>query len=45
MTEPELEMVKALCARINEENDHKVFTELLLELEALLEKVSPNGHR
>lgn len=48
MTEHEREMVKTLCARITEEKDRKVFTELLIELDALLEKVSvhsPPTHR
>ncbi len=37
MTVHEREMVTSLCARINDEEDPNVFTELVIELEALLE--------
>ncbi len=37
MTVHEREMVTSLCARINDEKDPYVFTELVIELEALLE--------
>ena len=40
MTEPEREMVTTLCALISDEKDPHVFSELLVELEALLEKMS-----
>jgi hypothetical protein len=40
MTEPEREMVTTLCALISDEKDPHVFSELLVELEALLEKIS-----
>jgi hypothetical protein len=40
MTEDERAMVTTLCARINDEKDPHVFTELLIELEVLLEKFS-----
>jgi hypothetical protein len=39
MTEHENEIVKSLCARINEEKDSKVFAELVIELNLLLDKV------
>jgi hypothetical protein len=39
MTEHENEMVKTLCARINEEKDTKAFAELVIELNLLLDKV------
>ena len=39
MTEHENEMVKTLCARINEEKDSKAFSELVIELNLLLETV------
>ena len=40
MTEHEREMVTTLCARIGDEKDPDIFTELLVELEVLLENVS-----
>ena len=40
MTEHESEMVKTLCARIRDEQDPILFTELLTELDALLEKLA-----
>ena len=43
MTEHERQMVTTLCARISEEMDPIVFTELLVELDALLEKL--NNHQ
>ena len=39
MTEHETEIVKTLCARVNEEEDAKVFSELVIELNHLLDKV------
>jgi len=39
MTEHENEIVKTLCARINEEKDAKAFAELVIELNLLLDKV------
>ena len=39
MTEHENEMVKTLCARINEEKDSKAFAELVIELNLLLDRV------
>jgi hypothetical protein len=48
MTEQERKMVKTLCARITEEKDRKVFTELLIELDGLLQRMSahpPPTHR
>jgi hypothetical protein len=39
MTEHENEMVKTLCARINEEKDAKTFSELVIQLNLLLDKV------
>lgn len=40
MTEHEREMVTTLCARISDEKDPDIFTELLVELEVLLENMS-----
>ncbi|HEV2396610.1 MAG TPA: hypothetical protein VGS27_06700 [Candidatus Sulfotelmatobacter sp.] len=40
MTEHQREMVTTLCARINDEKDPYIFTELLSELEVLLETFS-----
>jgi len=40
MTEPEREMVTTLCALISYEKDPHVFSEILVELETLLEKMS-----
>ncbi|HEV2401938.1 MAG TPA: hypothetical protein VGS27_33715 [Candidatus Sulfotelmatobacter sp.] len=37
MTEHQREMVTTLCARINDEKDPYAFTELLSQLEVLLE--------
>jgi hypothetical protein len=42
MTEHEREMVTALCARIADEKNPFVFRQLLIELDALLEKL--NNH-
>lgn len=42
MTEYEREMLTVLCARISSEQDHAVFTQLVVELGALLERV--NNH-
>ena len=39
MTDHENEMVKTLCARVNEEKDPKAFSELVIELNVLLDKV------
>ena len=46
MTDHEREMVTTLCSRINDEKDPDVFTELVIELEALLETlpVRPPAH-
>lgn len=38
MSEHEREMLTILCSRIVEEKDRAVFTELLIELETLLDK-------
>ena len=38
MSEHEREMLTILCSHIVEEKDHAVFTELLIELETLLDK-------
>lgn len=43
MTEHEREMVTALCARIADEQNPAVFTQLLIELDALLETL--NNHQ
>ena len=43
MTEHEREMVKALCSRIADEKNPFVFRQLLIELDALLEKL--NNHQ
>jgi hypothetical protein len=43
MTEHEREMVTKLCARISQEKSPAVFGQLLIELDALLEKL--NNHR
>ena len=43
MTEHERRMVTALCARISEEKDPVLFTQLVIELDALLEKL--NNHQ
>jgi hypothetical protein len=44
MTEQEREMLMALCARMGEEKDAVVLTELLSELNTLLDKVEgPQG--
>ena len=40
MTEHERETFTQLCARINEEKNAEVFSELVTELEAFLEKLS-----
>ena len=40
MTEQERQMVKALCARIVDEKDPVVFRQLLIQLNALLEKAN-----
>jgi hypothetical protein len=42
MTQHERQMVTALCARISEEKNPFLFTQLLIELDALLEKL--NNH-
>jgi hypothetical protein len=42
MTEHERQMLTALCSRISEEKNPVVFTQLLIELDALLETV--NNH-
>jgi hypothetical protein len=44
MTEHEREMVTALCARIADEKNPVVFRQLLIELDALLEKLN-NHHQ
>lgn len=38
MSQQEREMLLTLCSRIAEEKDRAVFTELLIELETLLDK-------
>lgn len=43
MTEHEHRMVTALCARIADEQNPLVFTQLILELDALLEEL--NNHQ
>ena len=43
MTEHEREMVKTLCARIADEKNPFVFRQLIIELDALLEKL--NNHQ
>lgn len=43
MTEHEREMVKTLCAQIVDEKNPAVFRQLIIELDALLEKL--NDHR
>ena len=43
MTEHERQRVTTLCARIIEEKNLAVFTQLLIELDALLEKL--NNHQ
>jgi len=43
MTEHEREMVKALCARIADEKNPFVFSQLIIEMDALLEKL--NNHQ
>ena len=43
MTENEREIVTALCARIADEKNPVVFRQLLVELDALLEKL--NDHQ
>jgi hypothetical protein len=43
MTEHERELVTALCARIADEKNPFVFRQLLIELDALLEKL--NNHQ
>jgi hypothetical protein len=40
MTEHEREMLTKLCARITDEKNPAVFEDLLIELNALLEKVN-----
>lgn len=40
MTEYEREKLKALCARIIDEQNPAIFTQLLVELDALLEQVN-----
>jgi hypothetical protein len=40
MTEHDHQMLTKLCARISNERDPYVFTELLVQLESLLEKMS-----
>ena len=40
MTEQEREMFTRLCARISEEKNPEVFSELVNELETFLEKLS-----
>jgi hypothetical protein len=46
MTQHERQMVTALCARISEEKNPVLFTQLLIELDALLEKVNnPKARR
>lgn len=45
MTQHESEMVKTLCARVRDEQDPIVFTELLTELDALLEKLGTRKAR
>jgi hypothetical protein len=42
MTEHERQAFTKLCARISEEKNCEVFTQLLIELEALLERL--NNH-
>jgi len=44
MSEHEREMVTALCARIADEKNPVVFRQLLIELDALLEKLN-NHHQ
>jgi hypothetical protein len=43
MTEHERQTVKALCARTADEKNPVVFTQLIIELDALLEKL--NNHQ
>jgi hypothetical protein len=43
MTEHERDLVTALCARIADEKNPFVFSQLLIELDALLEKL--NNHQ
>lgn len=45
MTEHEHEMVTTLCARISEEKDPVAFTELVIELNALFEKLETQQAR
>lgn len=45
MTEHENQTLKDLCARINAEQDPIVFTDLLTELDALLEKLATRKAR
>jgi len=40
MTEHESEKLKSLCARISEENNPVLFSQLLVELDVLLRKLS-----
>jgi hypothetical protein len=43
MTQHERQMVTGLCARIADENNPVVFSQLLIELDALLERL--NNHQ
>ena len=45
MTEHENKMLKTLCARISAEQDPIVFTNLLTELDAFLEKLATRKAR
>ena len=48
MTDHERQMVTSLCARISDEKNPVVFTQLVYELDALLEKLeeqSGKAHR
>ena len=45
MTEHEHDMVTTLCARISEEKDPVAFTELVIELNALFEKLETQQAR
>jgi hypothetical protein len=45
MTEHENKVLKTLCARISAEQDPVIFTDLLTELDALLEKLATRKAR
>jgi hypothetical protein len=45
MTDLERQMVTSLCARISEEKDAVVFTQLVYELDALLEELEQSSGR